>query len=120
MSQKQAARVYVKSNHPDLDAALADTLSHALGESASVRIGIPGDASTRNIIVTTDGASSPTAVSKLAGEGGEVVVLAALPSQAAEAGYRKAGARAYLPMVVSGAPLVAAVAAIAASFAERF
>jgi hypothetical protein len=120
MSEKRPPRVYVNSKRSDLDLALAETLSHALGESASVRIGDPEKTSTGNIIVTTDGASSPTDVLKLAEDGGEVVVLAALPNEVAEAGYRKAGARAYLPMIVAAAPLVAAVAAIAAALAERF
>jgi len=54
-----------------------------------------------DIVVTTDGASSPTEVSDLALRGDRVVVLAALPNAVAEASYRHAGARAYLAMVAA-------------------
>jgi hypothetical protein len=83
-----------------------------------IRIGDPEDDDSGDIIVTTDAASTPTEVSDLTEKGEHVVVLAALPNESAEAGYRHAGARAYLPMIVAAAPLVAAVGGLLTSLAQ--
>jgi hypothetical protein len=118
MREKRATTVYVKGTDWGLESALTRTLASALGESAVVRIGDPEPKEAGDIVVTTDTASSLTEVSDLAEKGDHVIVLAALPDDAAEAGYRRAGARAYLPMVVAAAPLVAAVAGLVTSLAE--
>jgi hypothetical protein len=120
MRQLRKTRVYVKGTDWGLESALARTLAHGLGESASVRIGVPEAGDSQDVVVTTDVASSQTEVADLAGKGEQVVVLAALPNDLAEAGYRHAGARAYLPMGIAAAPLVAAVAGLVTSLAEAF
>jgi hypothetical protein len=120
MRERRAATVYVKGTMWGLESALARTLAHALGTSAEVRIGEPENLGGGDVVVTTDAASSPTEVSDLTEKGDHVVVLAALPSETAEAGYRNAGARAYLPMVVAAAPLIAAVGGLLTSLAEAF
>ena len=118
MRERPATRVYVKGTDWGLESALARTLAHALGQSAEIRIGNPEGEIGGDIVVTTDAASTPTDVSDMTEKGEHVVVLAALPNDAAEAGYRHAGARAYLPMVVAAAPLVAAVGGLLTSLGE--
>lgn len=112
MDTNRATRVYVKGTNSTLDAALARTLSAAFGQSAQVFIGDPGTAASGDIVVTTDGAASPTEVSELVVKGERVVVLAALPNAVAEASYRHAGARDYLPMIAAVAPLVASISVL--------
>jgi len=120
MPESQTPKVYVKGTDWGLESALARTLASALGESAVVRIGGPEEDVGGDIVVTTDTASSPTEVTDLTEKGEQVVVLAALPNETAEARYRHAGARAYLPMAVASAPLVAAVGGLLASLAAAF
>lgn len=112
MYRRRPTRVYVKGTNATLDNALARTLSAAFGDSARVLIGDPATSMSGDIVVTTDGASSPTEVSDLALRGDRVVVLAALPNAVAEASYRHAGARTYLAMVAAVEPLVASVSAL--------
>jgi len=118
MRESQATRIFVKAPHGGLESALARTLAAAFGEFVVVLIGDPETEDGGDIVVTTDGASSPTEVSDLTENGQHVVVLAALPDEIAEASYRHAGASAYLPMVAAVAPLVGAVAVLVTSLAE--
>ncbi len=110
----------MKGTDSTLESVLARTLAQGLGESAVVRIGNPDDDAGGAVVVTTDAASTPAEVMDLTEKGEHVVVLAALPSESAEAGYRRAGARAYIPMVVAAAPLVAAIGGLLTSLAETF
>lgn len=107
MRESDATKVYIRGTNPAVEGALARTIAEALGKSAHVLIGKPETADSGDIVVTTDGASSWTDVSNLAQKGEYVIVLAAIPNERAEAGYRQAGARAYLPMVAAVGPLVA-------------
>lgn len=84
---------------------------HAFGESV-VLLCDPRSDCTGNILVTTDRVTSPAEVVDKVAHGIQVVVLAALPSEVAEANYVTAGASAYLPMFAAVAPLVAAVGAL--------
>ena len=111
MRANHTTRVYVKGTDQMVESSLARTLYNVLGESAVILIGSPETADGGDIVVTTDGACSPAEVSNLSEMGEQVVVLAALPDETAEARYRSAGAMAYLPMVAAVAPLVAAIAA---------
>lgn len=119
MHEKQCARVYVMGTQWGLQLVLARNLSAALNESALVLMGDPEMGQGGDIVVTTDRASAPADVSRLAQQGERVVVLTAVPNDIAEAIYRQAGARAYLPMVAAAAPIVAAVAGLLGSVTER-
>ena len=114
----RATKVYVRGSDDLLESAVARTLAQSLGDTADVRIGEPDPAAGRGVFVTTDSTATRRDVRRLANDGQEVVVLAAFPNDAEEDEYRKAGARAYLPMVATVAPLVAAVAALVAFLAE--
>lgn len=120
VERKRATRVYVRGRDDLLEAAVARTLAQSLGERAEVCIGEPDPGASRGIVVTTDSTSSQRDVRRLARDGQEVVVLAAFPSDVEEGGYREAGARAYLPMVATVAPLVAVVAGLLAFLAEGY
>jgi hypothetical protein len=119
MGKRQATRMFIKAPDEGLESTLARTLASAFSESAVVVIGDPEPEDSGDIVVTTDGASSPDEVSDLTERGEQVVVLAALPDDISEARYRRAGARAYLPMVAAVSPLVAAVSVLMTSIGHR-
>lgn len=116
MNGSNGVKVCIKARSGELELALARTLADAFGESV-VLICDPNADCRSDIVVTTDAASSPTEVSDMTDRGEQVVVLAALPNDIAEASYRHAGAREYLPMVAAVAPLIAAVGALLTSLA---
>jgi hypothetical protein len=108
-AESPTAEGFHQGHRLEVESALARTLSRGLGECAPVRIGGPENVAGGDVVVTTDDASSPDDVSGLTEMGEQVVVLAAPPDARAEAGYRRAGARAYLPMAAPAGPLIAAV-----------
>lgn len=109
MREKLATKVFIKAAHRGLEAALAGTVASAFGKSVVVLIDDPEADDSGDIVVTTDGVTSPGAVSELAARGHHVVVLAALADEIAAARYWHAGASAYLPLVAAVASLTAAV-----------
>jgi hypothetical protein len=116
MLERQRATVYVRGTDLGVESAVARTLAEALGQRAQVRIGHPEEEATAGILVTTDSAASPPLVSRMTGQGMPVVVLAAFPTAASEAVYRRAGATAYLPMVVAPGPLIGIVIELVSAF----
>ena len=119
MQERRRATVFVRGTDGVVESAVARTLAEALGQRAVVRIGHPEEEPEECILVTTDGAASPPLVSKLTGQGMPVVVLAVFPTDASEAVYRRAGARAYLPMIVAPGPLVGIVTELVSLFAAN-
>jgi hypothetical protein len=104
--------VVLHFSRPEVGQLLLQRLRAALGDSGRFFVGaleqVPPDA----VVVADDRALSLARCQELADTGHVPVVLAAFPSDADEAAYRRAGAHRYLGMMVDIAPLVAVLGAL--------
>jgi hypothetical protein len=110
-------RISVYFADPALANALRERLAAATDETVEVVDDVVSQLGQLGTLVTSTTQCSPAECAGIAEAGGQVIVLAAVPSDFQKQLYESAGAAAYLPMALDLAPLVAAIARVETSAA---